>query len=335
MLTVDNKLKLDYEFTDKEHDYISNLFLNIRSNPYKEYLSFCEEIDELIQSDQVLAGALNTLKQLNDRDWIEKPFLYLKNCPHDKDVPYFDHEDAVNSKYKLKKSYIAEAFLQFYATATGNPAIGYINVNNGDIFQDIYPIASLAKTQSQKAMVALGFHKDLANHFVRPDFVNMLSMRSFDGNEIYTTFVRNVDILKHMTPSEINLMKEEIFHTPFDDLSTHGNRTQLGRAKNHAILLNEIDIAYFENRTVGLNTEAQQIVDKIKEVLHKVKMPLLMKPGEFISVSNNHSLHGKDIGTISDVEQQKVRWIIKTVNVYDLNTHSQYFMEGSNCIVNG
>lgn len=94
------------------------------------------------------------------------------------------------------------------------PAIGYINVNDGDVFQDIYPMKSLSETQSQKALVALGFHKDLANHFVRPDFVNMLSMRAYEGNQIFTTFVKNIDLIQKLDPSDLDLMRQELFYTP-------------------------------------------------------------------------------------------------------------------------
>lgn len=263
--------------------------------------------------------------------------MFLKNCPYDKEVPIFDHESPVQSKRELKKTFVGEAFLQFYAFILEAPAIGYINVNDGDVFQDIYPMKSLANTQSQKALVALGFHKDLANHFVRPDFVNMLSMRSYTGNQIYTTFVKNTDLIKNMTPEEIEIMKREEYYTPFDDLSTYGSRVELGKARNHAILLNEeeLDLAYFENRTEGLTAEAQKIVDKIKQLIHELKAPHLMLPGEFISVSNNHSLHGKDVGEIIDPEQQKVRWTMKTVNVWDLGKHAHHFMDGTDCIVNG
>jgi L-asparagine oxygenase len=72
--------------------------------------------------------------------------------------------------------------------------VGYVNVNDGDVFQDIYPKESMASSQSQKALKEIHFHKDLANHFVRPDQVYMVGMRSHRRNAVYTSFVRNSDI---------------------------------------------------------------------------------------------------------------------------------------------
>jgi hypothetical protein len=333
---VPNKLRVDYKFSEEENQVLTARFLKVKSNPYQAYVDFRKEIQDLLSEPELLP-IVDRVRSFKDRNWKEEPFLFFQNCPYDKDVPIFDHESPVQSKRELKKTYVSEAFLQFYALILEAPAIGYINVNDGDVFQDIYPMKSLANTQSQKALLALGFHKDLANHFARPDFVNMLSMRSYLGNQIYTTFVKNTDLMKNMTPEEIELMKLEEFYTPFDDLSTYGNKVELGRAKNHAILLNEeeLDLAYFENRTEGLTEEAQKVVDKIKRLLHELKAPHLMLPGEFISVSNNHSLHGKDVGEITDPEQQKTRWIMKTVNVWDLEKHALHFMDGTDCIVNG
>ncbi|MGE7648669.1 hypothetical protein ACQKM1_12905 [Peribacillus frigoritolerans] len=332
-----NKLKVDYVFTDAENQLLTNKFLELKCNPYEDYTSFRSEIENIVENDVEIKDIVEKIKAVGNRIWKEEPYLYLQNCPIDKDVPIFDHESPVQSKRELKKTYVGEGFLQFYAQVMEMPAIGYINVNDGDVFQDIYPMKSLSETQSQKALVALGFHKDLANHFVRPDFVNMLSMRAYEGNQIFTTFVKNIDLIQKLDPSDLNLMRQELFYTPFDDLSTYGNRTELGRAKNHAILLNEeeFDIAYFENRTVGLTEEAQGVVDKIKVLLHELKAPHLLKAGEFISLSNNHSIHGKDVEEITDVEKQRTRWIMKTVNLWSLEEHKEHYVDGTDCIVNG
>ncbi|SFS96085.1 hypothetical protein [Marininema halotolerans] len=328
-------LSVDIAFTDNDRDYLKECFLQITTNPYTDYDQFQEKIKDLAENDARVQEIMAILRPYKDRDLHEHPFFTLTNCPIDEDLPVFDFKDPVNSKYELKKTFVAEAFLQWFAYIMDQPAIGYVNVNNGDVFQDIYPMESLQETQSQKAIVPLGFHKDLANHFVRPDFVNMLGMRSFHGNQIYTTFVTNKELLAHMSPEEQFILKQALFYTPFDDLSVYGNKKKLGRAKDHAILIDNDDLAYFENRTVGTTEAAQQIVDKINRLLHQLKVSHLMKPGELISVANNHSLHGKDVLSVSDPEQQKKRWTIKTVNVFHLDKHQEHFLEGTKCIVNG
>jgi hypothetical protein len=54
----------------------------------------------------------------------------------------------------------------------------------------------ITDTQSQKALNTIYFHKDLANHFVRLDWVNILRLRASTFNEILTSFMRNKDLLE-------------------------------------------------------------------------------------------------------------------------------------------
>jgi hypothetical protein len=114
----------------------------------------------------------------------------------------------------------------------GQQPIGYINVNNGDIFQDIHPMRSLMETQSQKASKTIYFHKDLANHFVRPDWVNILGLRASPENDIYTSFVRNKDLIEALDPIILDRLRREEFNTPYDDLTLSSSNVKLEDACN-------------------------------------------------------------------------------------------------------
>ncbi|MEO6328570.1 MAG: hypothetical protein ABIO55_06550 [Ginsengibacter sp.] len=323
----------DFRFSKTEKDYIYSLLISIKENPYTGYEQFIQNIRDVVSL--LPSNFLKHMEELKTRDQYEFPFVYIENCPIDRILPIFDYVDPVNSKRKLKKTFIAEGFLSLYGEMMETPAIGYINVNNGDTFHDIYPQESLKNSQSQKTMVALGFHKDLANHFVRPDHINMMAMRFYEQNKIYTTFVRNKDLLDSLPGEMIEIMRREVFYTPFDDLTMHAGNVQLGRAKDHAILKEDDDICYFENRTTGINKEAQDVCDTINMLLHKIKFRIQMKPGDFVSLANNFSVHGKDIEHIADIEQQRIRWSIKTYNVNSLAKHEQHYIPGRYGIVNG
>lgn len=119
--------------------------------------------------------------------------------------------------------------LEVFAQLAGTPGIAYVNVNDGDVFQDIYPKASMSASQSQKAPKEIHVHKDLTNHIVRPDQVYMVGMRSHPQNEVYTSFVRNIDIWDRFTAEGLDLLRRPLFHTPVDELSTVGTR-ELGEA---------------------------------------------------------------------------------------------------------
>ncbi|SLM65011.1 hypothetical protein DAQ1742_04254 [Dickeya aquatica] len=212
-----------------------------------------------------------------------------------------------------------------------------MNVNDGDVFQDIHPKEDLQNSQSQKALSEIFFHKDLANHFVRPDWVNILGLRNSSENEIYTCFSRNIDILSTLSSETKSILREKLFHTPFDDLSTHKSHIELGEADIHPVLggATPTDIRYFENRTQGINEIAKAAIAKLQQAIHDVKIPVFISPGLFMGAANNDCLHNKEVRKINNHDALKNRWLMKTVNVRDLNKHTKYFVPGKKNIVAG
>ena len=197
------------------------------------------------------------------------------------------------------------------------------------------PSESFGTASPQKALGDIYFHKDLANHFVRPDHVYMLGMRSDPNNLVYTSFVRNSDVLVEFDQAELELLRSERFYTPFDDLTVHGNQRELGRADDHAILRGDDDIRYFENRTQGVDAEAEEIVRKLQALLHRAKVRLCIGAGDFVCVYNNFATHAKEVLEVANPETMKTRWIIKSVNVDRLEDHVEHMVAGSRVLVNG
>lgn len=330
-----HELPIDFSFTDQERDGLTRTFLSISENPYTAYEKFSAEVRTAIDNELVPQRFVDFCEAQKLIDRVSSPFLSLTNCPLDPELPVWDNRDPVNDKRRRKTTFVAEGFLEVYSALMGQPVITYINVNDGDRFQDIYPKEDLKETQSQKAIVPLYFHKDLANHFVRPDYVNMLSMRAHPGNETYTTFVCNADALARLDSETKATLREVEFYTPFDDLSVKGGNKELGRAADHPVLSGDYDLRYFENRTVGISPRAKQAVDRLNEALHAVKRRVHMMPGDFVSLYNNFSVHSKELHKIADPEALAQRWIIKTVNVDDLAAHEQHYLPDAYGVVNG
>ncbi len=240
-------------------------------------------------------------------------------------------------KRNRKLTYVAEGFLLIYARLAGQEPIGYINVNDGDIFQDIHPMKSLMDTQSQKASKSIYFHKDLANHFVRPDWVNILGLRGSTENEIYTSFVRNKDLIEYLDPQVVKQLRKPDFYTPFDDLTLASSNKEQGRAPEHPVLggAESYDIRFFENRTIGINKKAQEAIAEVVRALHILKKPLLILKGDFIGSANNECIHNKDVVHIGNEKAVYNRWLMKTVNVKSLDAHKTHMRNGEIRIVDG
>ncbi|ROS05526.1 hypothetical protein EDC56_1060 [Sinobacterium caligoides] len=329
------ELTPDYILSKEEHLQLREALSTVLANPYRQYESFCYQIIELLRNDKIPQNLIKSLTECSLKNKKEDPFIFVRNLPIDENVPVFDNENPVISKYELKKTFVGEGCLYLIGHLLNQVPIGYINVNGGDVFQDIYPQQKLKDTQSQKALGPIYFHKDLANHFVRPDYVNMISMRSNNENEIFTTFVKNIDVLSSFSEEEIEGFEKPNFYTPFDDLTTKAGSYNVGEADHHPIISDGYDIRYFENRTVGLDDKSNQLVEKMKSRLHEMKKRVQMIDGDFIGVANNFSVHGKEVGNLTQPDLAWNRWTMKTVNVTSIEPHRKNMLSGSNYVVQG
>lgn len=331
------ELNVDFCFTLPESARLQRALAAIDVNPYACYGEFEARVDAVIANGQVPQAFLDCCAARREADSYEHPYVVLRNCPIDADLPYLDFDDPVGDKRARKQTYVAEAFLLLYAKLMGQEPIGYANVNDGDIFQDIHPKKSLAETQSQKALNPIYFHKDLANHFVRPDWVNILGLRASPRNQVYTSYVRNKDLLAELGEEICADLRRQEFHTPYDDLTMHNSKVRLGEADVHPVLggATATDLRFFENRTRGLTPRASQAVERVVEALHKLKKRVQILPGDLVGAANNDCLHNKDVGHVADPDALRNRWLMKTVNVRSLAQHARYFAEDRPRIVNG
>ncbi|ANN68661.1 hypothetical protein [Bordetella bronchialis] len=331
------ELTVDFCFAPEDSARLQRALTAIGANPYTRYGEFDARVDAVIRHGQVPQAFLDACASLRHADTYESPYVVLRNCPIDADLPYLDFDDPVTDKRTRKKTYVAEAFLLLYAKLMGQEPIGYANVNDGDIFQDIHPKKNLAESQSQKAMKPIYFHKDLANHFVRPDWVNILGLRASPENDIYTSYVRNKDLLAELGEAICADLRREEFHTPYDDLTMHNSKVRLGEADVHPVLggATPTDLRFFENRTRGLTPRASRAIDAVVIALHKLKQRVRILPGDLVGAANNDCLHNKDVGLVRDADALRNRWLMKTVNVRSLAQHAQYFAEDRPRIVNG
>jgi hypothetical protein len=335
--TATNQIAVDFFFSDDERDLLKSALLRVSENPYSAYSHFDGHTKRIIASDAVTDRFRKLCEQKRSGDIFEDPYVLMKNCPVDDELPKLSFETPVIDKRNLKKTHVAEGFLLLYARLMQQEPIGYINVNDGDIFQDIHPMRRLSQTQSQKALGTIYFHKDLANHFVRPDWVNILGLRASPANEILTSFVKNKDLLEALSTETKDILRQEAFYTPYDDLSTSSEHKKLGKAPNHRVLggATDYDFRFFENRTVGLNDQACEAVSDVLATLHRLKRPLSISKGDFIGSANNECVHNKEVTRIGDPDAQQNRWLMKTVNVRRLDVHQQHMVDGQVRIVNG
>lgn len=330
------QIEYDFVFTDAERDALRAALMEIATSPYSDFETYMADISRL-RTDQRLGSRFTDFCEMSMlRDFSKHPLVVIGNAPIDPDLPRFGSADPVREKYRLKKTFVAEGFLAAYAVLTGTEIIGHLSVNGGDFFHDIYPKESMFDTQSQKTLGTLKFHRDFANHFVSPDFVNTLTLRDTPTNEVYSTFTVTVHALDELSDTDREILAQPRFYTPFDDVSTQENNLLHGRrARDHAVLNGDEGARVFEGRTRGLDEEAQQVLDRFIAALHTHKQMRVSKPGDSVTFSNRHVIHGREVHAINDLEGLKQRWLLKTHNVYTRQAFEEFFLGDRYGVVNG
>ncbi|EEB63417.1 hypothetical protein [Corynebacterium amycolatum] len=327
-------VEAEFRFTEEERDEIRSLFEKIWQSPYRQYEAHVHAVRQCVSSENVFRRFAEFCSILQGRDRDRQPVVWIAGAPIDSEIPELGNDDPIGQKYVQKRTWVAECMLTALAELCGTPSIGYRNVNDGDVHQDIHPKRGMFSTQSQKARGAIGFHKDLANHYVRPDAVHMISMRNDSRNEVYTSFVRNADLIERCSPTLRELLRQPRFHTPFDDLSVVGDK-ELGEASLHPILDRLQNLRFFEGRTTGIDPEAEAAVAEVSNMLHDLKLPIFLPVGDMLITFNNHCIHAKDVGELKAPDELSRRWIMKTVNVDSIVPHLAHVVPGTNHLIDG
>jgi len=299
----------------QERDNLIDALGSPRVNPYRDYESFCREIRKIVHSAVIPARLREYVAQRRKQPAEDNPTGLIRNAPIDPVLPVFDYDQPVRAKHALKKTFVAESFLTLYAELAGTPAISYENANDGDVFHDIHPKRELAESQSQKALGPLSFHKDLANHFVRPDYLYMLGLRSGGANNVYTNFASNKDVIARLDAASLAVARQARFRTPLEP-------------PDHPLVSDDWDLRISENRTVGLDRVAERVLGDVVRIIHERKREHDVQPGDFVIVCNNRCVHNKQLGEVVDLDQLKTRWLMKTMNVDSRAPHSRHFVSG-------
>ncbi|MCI5072674.1 TauD/TfdA family dioxygenase [bacterium] len=325
-------MNFNYKFSEKENKNLVTNFSNFFSHPYKNYFSFKKEVSEVISENKNIKRFMGYLKNNES----EKGLSLISNCPIDEVLPNLTKDNPVEEKRNLKKTFIAEAFLESISQAMNLEVIGHKSVNNGDFFHDIYPIKNMYQSQSQKTLDSLKFHKDFTNHFARPSHVIVLCLRNDPVNEIVSTFVENQVVIENLPPQDLKLLKQPIYYTPFDDISAKKIASITDKKPlEHAIIEGKNNIRYFEGRTTSDVAEAKKVLEHLRLLIHEYKQEYQMQPGDCVIFNNDLYLHGKEVRKINDINALQNRWLMKIHAVDNIKAFKKHFSPEQYGVVNG
>jgi len=172
----------------------------------------------------------------------------LRNCPTDRDLPELGHDDPQADKYALKKTFVAEAFLELVARLAETPLLSYATRFNGDFFTDVYAIDKYSGKQTGYSDGELVFHNDRTAHPVRADYISLLGMRCPAEELTYTSLVEGRTLRAGLSAEQLRLLGQPYYVTPFDVVSRDNNKT-LTVSESHPILEGEYGIRYLDTHT--------------------------------------------------------------------------------------
>jgi len=330
MTTSMCELNIDYAFSDADRDAFATALTSVILSPYKFYEAFRRQAGTVVDAGGVPDDFLAFCRTVRERDRDEQPVVLIRNAPVDQDVPLFDPDDPVRSKYRLKTIFVAEAFLAVYAELTGVTGIGNIDIAYGDVFNDIYPKRSAWHTYSSKGLLSQPFHKDLGSQPIVPDHIHMLSMRCSPENAVYTSFVRSVDMLRDLSDDERDLLREPVFFTPADPATSYDTG---GVYPSHPILTGGSRLRFTERRTAGRTAEAEAVARKLDDQPHRYKKRVQLMPGDLAAVCNHLSLHAREVDEVRDEEALRTRWIIKSANLDDTGPYRRHIVTGTDYLM--
>ena len=337
MQAIQNKRHTaDFIFSDEDKKHLTSLLLKVTSSPFNNYPTFLAAIQRLAKSDEIPTSLREFCQKSKKRNFVEQPYVYLKNCPVDEKLPFLDWQNPREQKLLLKKTHVGEGFLVLYSELTGTPTLAYRFGGNGDYIRDVHPSKAFQKSHTSQTLTSFGFHKELPIRDTSPDFLRIMGLRSNPVNEILTTFVKNVDIINYLDEETLNVLRSKVFHTPFTVLSVNVDKTNiLGKApENHAII-DDFEISYHEGRTEGTTPESKAAILKLNACLKELKKGIFLGSGDFVDFANKYCLHAKDVNQVADEVAVKQRWLIKTFNAYDIRNFEPFFVKGRYGLVNG
>lgn len=297
-----------------EHDELHAILGGVSKNPYADYRTFGNAIQDLIDQRSIPEFFLDVMgKIVDDRSTGRSYAHVLRNCPTDVDIPDFDSEDAVFDKYKKKSTFVGEALLTLVSKLTDTPLIGYTTRNNADFFHDVYPMRRYHGTQTQKSDSELFWHNDRTAHRVRPDYLALLGMRCPDA-PIYTGYIDGRVLLGEIGEREREILRQPHYFTRFDKLSRDSNPDQI-RSEAHPILSGDYQFRYFDTRTRCLPDAPQEAYEALLALRNGIteadKQYHRIQDGELLLIANQSALHCRakleDPNGVADL-----RWLLKT-----------------------
>lgn len=327
-------MKPFYVFSDAERASLCDLFSAVHLSPYSDYQEFKQQVAQQIGAGMMPGFFLALCQRIRSERAAGHLAHVLKNCPADDEVPDLNHDDPVADKYKLKHSFIGEAFLQAFSNLLETPLLSYKTRNNGDFFTDVVCINRFRGKRTGFTDGDLIYHNDRTSHPVRADFITLLGLRCPENDLVYTTYVDGKDIISHLSPEHRQVLSESWYVTEVDDLTRESNQGW-EQSEVHPILLSDHTLRYQDTLTkpvIGAPVAARDALLEFKDAITKSpKQRHRLEKNDLLVFANQQGLHNRERIEVNNPDDVAKRWLLKTYTFRDsstADTHTAHWADG-------
>jgi len=251
---------------------------------------YCKQIKDL--SKQIPLRIQNILTQFK-KNGSNTGFLLIKGFTVDVTmIPQTPSGNTFNVGEQTVLAKIQSLFISILGEM-----IAYEGECYGHLFQDIVPIQSMEKMQTSLGSgQELEIHTEQAFSKLRPDILSLSCLR---GNSNAFTYILHVnEIIKHMSPSEIDLLRQPLWKTGIDlSFKLNGYEFIEGDIRGPFPIVSGSDtdpyLLFDQDLMTGITEESQKMIDKIIDIYYQHRIEYNLNPGEIIFIDNNRAVHGR------------------------------------------
>ncbi len=215
----------------------------------------------------------------------------------------------------VDKDLSTELTLLTVARRLGQP-VGYVPEHGGRIVQNIVPTQTDADRQtSTSSRSNLMFHTETAFHPFRPRYLLLLCLRG--DPSAHTTLVSVHELIDRLPVDVVEVMFEPRFRTAVDASFLDGRANELGPARPLVTgTRNEPTFVFDADLTVGTDSEADDVLVRVRELIAEIQTSVVLEPGDLLVVDNNVTIHGRSPFTARF--DGRDRWLQRAFVVTDL-----------------
>jgi L-asparagine oxygenase len=169
--------------------------------------------------------------------------------------------------------------------------VAYREEKSGALVQNVVPVPGLETTQSNAGSTPLELHIENAFHPHRPDYVGLMCLRNDHAKQAGTL----VSSVRQALPL-LDAQDRELLHEPRFVTAPPPSFRAGEHATAHPVLDGSTDdpnVCLDLSATTPLDDDAKQALERLRNVLVEVAVPLALRSGEMAIVDNRFVLHGR------------------------------------------